>query len=59
MTIINISYFRKGWWERHIDSQQGAGSSCTVADKSGDEGWQAFIELWRQKMYNGDWTDNT
>lgn len=28
------------------DSQQEAGSSCTVADKSGDEGWQALIELW-------------
>lgn len=36
----------KGGGTDKSDSQQGVGFSCTVADKSGDEGWQAFVELW-------------
>jgi len=32
-------------------SQQGAGSSYLVADKSGDKGWQAFKELCSQGKY--------
>lgn len=43
--VVSVSA-GKGDGTDKSDSQQGAGFSCTVADKSGDEGWQAFMELW-------------
>ena len=49
--IINSSYFRMSTKKMMGQSQQGAGSSYIVADKSGDKGWQAFKELCSQGKY--------